>query len=132
MTITLPLTLLGTSTAFASTNAKKEVSTAYTHAEFASKAKDLSKVDLHLHHVINCLVGTTGVGFDSSAGDPCMGMGKGAITDFNYKIADKLRREMLESALENANYGLMSHSFKKAHNAAVLAAKDLKKAQEDL
>lgn len=130
--MTLPLFLFGTGTVFANTNANKEISAAYTHAEYASKATDISKVDLHLHHIINCLVGTQGVGFDKSAGDPCMNMGMGAITDFNYKVADKVRRDMLKSALEDANYGLMTHNLKIAHNAADLAAKDLKKAQEDL
>lgn len=132
MTLTLPLTLLGTGAAFASTHAKAEISTAQDHAEYAMKASDVSKVHLHLHHVINCLVGPQGVGFDSKAGDPCLHMGHGAIQDFNYKMADKVRRDMLKDALLDANYGLMTNRLQIARNAADLADKDLKKAQEDL
>jgi len=132
-TVSLFFALFGANAAFAKANAQKEISTAITHAGYAEKVTTVDKVHLHLHHVINCLVGTNGVGFDAKAGDPCIGMGNGAIKDFNYKEADKVRRDMLKQALEDANYGLMTNRLKIAHNAADLAAKDLKKAeQQDL
>jgi len=130
--VSLLLAMFGANAAYASNNAQKEISTAITHAGYAEKVQTVDKVHLHLHHVINCLVGTQGVGFDKQAGDPCLGMGNGAIKDFNYKQADKVRRDMLQQALENANYGLMTNRLKIAHNAADLADKDLKKAEEDL
>lgn len=127
--MSLLLTLFGTHPAFASANAHKEISTAITHAGYAEKVGDVNKVHLHLHHVINCLVGTKGVGFDAKAGDPCLGMGNGAIRDFK---ADKVRRDMLQQALENAHYGLMTSRLRIAHDAADLADKDLKQAEENL
>jgi hypothetical protein len=126
------LALLGSNAVYAKTNAQKEISTAVTHAGYAEEMTNVQKVHLHLHHVINCLVGPKGVGFDAKAGDPCMGMGNGAIKDDNYKLVDKLRREMLKDALLNANYGLMTNNLQIARNAAQLAAKDLKKSEEDL
>ncbi len=130
--VSLLVALFGVNVAYANTNAQKEISTALTHAGYAEQVTNVDKVHLHLHHVINCLVGTKGVGFDAKAGDPCIGMGDGAIKDFNYKMADKLRRDMLKQALEDANYGLMTNRLKIARNAADLVAKDLKKAEEDL
>jgi hypothetical protein len=130
--MSLLFAMFATTNVYASTNAQQEISTAILHASYAEKMTDVNKVHLHLHHVINCLVGTKGVGFDTKAGDPCLGMGNGAINDFNYKKADKLRRDMLKQALEDAQYGLMTDRLQIARNAADLAIKDLKKSQEDL
>ena len=48
--------------AFAATapDAHKEVLTAAQHARFAVNAKNIKDVHMHLHHVINCLVGANG------------------------------------------------------------------------
>ena len=132
MAASLSLALLGTTAAYAKTNANEEISTAITHAGFAEKMTDVNKVHQHLHHVINCLVGPHGAGFDAKAGDPCLGMGNGAIDDFTYKMADKVRRDLLKEALEDANYGLMTSNPQIARNAAELAQKDLKESQENL
>jgi hypothetical protein len=35
----------------------KEVSTAAQHAGFAGSSKDMKTTQMHLHHVVNCLVG---------------------------------------------------------------------------
>ena len=61
--------------------ARMQTKTAYEHAGFASNAKDAATVHLHLHHVINCLVGANAPGFDAAAGDPCHGQGRGALND---------------------------------------------------
>lgn len=128
----LVLAVFSTNTVNANPNAQKEINTAILHAGYAVKMTDVNKVHLHLHHVINCLVGTHGVGFDAKAGDPCMDMGNGAIMDDGYKIADKLRREMLKDALLNADYGLMTNRLTIARNAASLALKDLRKSEENM
>jgi len=65
--------------AFAADVAKDEVSIAATHANYSSQSKDIAGVHLHLHHVLNCLVGSDDDGFDAGAGNPCQG--KGAIHD---------------------------------------------------
>ena len=61
--------------------ALKQVQTAAAHAGMALGAPTLAKVHMHLHHVLNCLVGPGGAGFDANALDPCKGMGHGAIRD---------------------------------------------------
>lgn len=58
-----------------------EVKTALTHAGFAAKYETLREVTLHLHHVVNCLVGSKDKLFDSSAGNPCDGQGNGIVAD---------------------------------------------------
>jgi len=125
-TLAIAPALFAANTVYANTNATKEIDTAITHAGYAEKMTTVNKVHLHLHHVINCLVGTHGVGFDAKAGDPCMGMGNGAIHDDNYKVADMQHRTALQDALEDAEYGLMTNRLKIARNAADLADKDLK------
>ena len=50
--------------------AQKEASTAVVHAGFSSQSKDIAGVHLHLHHVVNCLVGEKGDGYYAKAGDP--------------------------------------------------------------
>ena len=129
MLIVLLFTIFGVSTAYANTQAQREISTAITHASLAEKMTNVSQVDLHLHHVINCLVGTKGVGFDAKAGDPCLGMGNGAINDYK---GDKVNRDMLKQALEDAQYGLMTKRVNIARNAADMAEKRLKEAREGL
>jgi hypothetical protein len=129
--VSLVPVLFAANSVYANTNARKEISTAIVHAGYAEKMTDVNKVHLHLHHVINCLVGTHGAGFDTKAGDPCLGMGNGAIHDYTYKVADKVQRDMLQQALEDAHYGLMTNRLKIAHNAADLAEKNLKKAEDN-
>ena len=95
--------------------ARMQTKTAYEHAGFASNAKDAATVHLHLHHVINCLVGANGPGFDAAAGDPCHGQGRGALNDL--KAAGSLdKREqhamrLLEEVhrLAQADIGVMSY-----------------------
>ena len=123
--------LFAANSVYANTNARKEISTAILHAGYAEKMTDVNKVHRHLHHVINCLVGSHGAGFDANAGDPCLGMGNGAIRDYTYKVADKVQRDMLQQALEDAHYGLMSNRLKIARNAADLAEKRLKESEDN-
>ena len=53
-------------------DANKEVSTAAQHAGFAGSSKDIKTTQMHLHHVVNCLVGPQGEGFDASFATPAM------------------------------------------------------------
>ncbi len=59
----------------------QEITTATNHAGLASKGADITAVKMHLHHVLNCLVGNGGQGFDASFGNPCNNQGAGAIND---------------------------------------------------
>jgi hypothetical protein len=64
-------------------NVQEEIKTALTHAGFASKYDTLKEVDLHLHHVLNCLVGSKDSRFDAAAGNPCQGQGNGIVADLS-------------------------------------------------
>jgi len=59
----------------------KELKTAITHSGFAEKYDTTKEVTLHLHHVINCIVGPGDPLFDKMAGNPCQGQGKGIMPD---------------------------------------------------
>lgn len=95
--------------------ASKQIATASAHAGMALGAADLNMVHTHLHHVINCLVGSSGKGFDAQAGDPCKGMGQGAIADAKGNAATESR---LHAALAQAEHGVMATTLDSAHAAA--------------
>ncbi len=75
-----------------------EVSTAATHAGLAAGAASLPMAQMHLHHVLNCLIGPAGKGFDATAANPCKDQGSGAIPD----TSDVLKKEILQRAASNA------------------------------
>ena len=49
--------------------------TAVKHAELAANAKSVKEIQMHLHHVLNCLEGKSGKDYNASFGDPCNGQG---------------------------------------------------------
>jgi hypothetical protein len=65
------------------------VKTAITHAGFAEKYDTMKEVGLHLHHVVNCLVGEGDPLFDKASGNPCQGQGKGILPDIKAKMGDQ-------------------------------------------
>ena len=85
-------------------------------------AMDLATAHMHLHHVVNCLVGPSGKGFDAKAEDPCKGMGHGAIVDAKGDTAIEAR---LHTALSQAEQGLKADTLDAAHA-------DARKAMETL
>jgi len=102
--------------------ASKQIATAGAHAGMALGAADLATTHAHLHHVVNCLVGPSGKGFDAKAADPCKGMGQGAIVDAKGDTAVEAR---LHAALGDAQQGLKATTLDAAHA-------DAKKAMESL
>ena len=92
--------------------ATKEAGIASAHAGMAFGAKDLKVTHMHLHHVVNCLVGPAGKGFDANEADPCKGVGNGAIVDAK---GDAATESMLQAALAEAEKGLQASSFEAAH-----------------
>lgn len=109
--------------AFAAGNASQEIATAAAHAQMAATASDKSAADMHLHHVINCLVGASDKRFDAKVGDPCQGMGEGAIHDLGHAPAEHIR---LQRALMLAERGLHAANLDGAHHQAKLVAEVLK------
>src|SRR5699024_2995083 len=103
-------------------SAQQEVSTAHAHALMAKGADSVDMVQTHLHHVINCLVGTDGDAFDADAGNPCKGMGNGALNDVQ---DDDSLHSKLEQALSSAQSGLQKDDLDAAQQAAGEAADSL-------
>lgn len=95
-------------TAYAQSGAATEIKTAHAHALLAQGSTALPTAHMHLQHVINCLVGPSGAGFDAKPGNPCKGQGNGAIPD---SANDKAVQAKLQSALEQAQAGLKLDSL---------------------
>lgn len=113
---------LAASAADANGAAAKQIATAGAHAGMALGATDLTTAHAHLHHVVNCLVGPSGKGFDAKAANPCKGMGQGAIVDAK---GDAAVEAHLHAALDQAEHGLKTTTLDAAHA-------DAKKAMETL
>ncbi|HXS03972.1 MAG TPA: hypothetical protein VN731_05815 [Rhodanobacter sp.] len=92
-----------------------QVSVAGIHADMALDATDLGTVQLHLHHVINCLEGPAGKDFDAKATNPCHGMGQGAIVDAK---DDPHVEARLNEALQQARSGLHAKTLQDARASA--------------
>ena len=105
--------------AFAQGGASNEASVAHAHALMAQSAKTLDMAHTHLHHVVNCLVGSKGAGFDAKAGNPCKGQGNGAIPD---SASDAALDAKLKSALAAAQSGLESNTLSAVQADAAKAA----------
>lgn len=102
LTIGSCLLLAGTVASSYAADAAKEISTAAQHAGYAGDATVLKTTYTHLHHVINCLVGPSGDGFDAKEANPCAAMGAGAIPD----SSDAATKMALSAAATKAKAGL--------------------------
>jgi len=110
--------------------AQKEVSTAIIHADFAASAKQAKGTHMHLHHVINCLVGSGGKHYDAAAADPCHGQGRGALRDAEAAKLQQAVRGRLHQALRLSVIGLEVTDADPATDVARAVAALLKKAQQ--
>ena len=97
----------------------KELATARAHAQLAQASQSVEVAKMHLHHVINCLVGPHGEGFDAAAGNPCKGMGEGAKADAQ-KNRMRLTQELdqVTHALTFARQGVAAKRLSEVHKAA--------------
>jgi hypothetical protein len=102
--------------------ASKQVQTAAAHAGMALGATDLKMAHAHLQHVVNCLVGPGGTGFDANAANPCKGMGQGALVDAKGDAATEAR---LHQALGEAEAGLKATTLDGTHADAQQALNTL-------
>src|SRR5665213_2218938 len=103
-------------------DAPQEINTAVAHAGLAAKAGTIDMVHMHLHHVLNCLVGPGGPGFDAAPGNPCANVGKGAIPD----SADAAGKQKLESVAANVRTGIADADIAAAKKVATEAQTALK------
>lgn len=106
--------LITISAARADNDPAKEMATAATHAGLAAKATSMKMTQMHLHHVVNCLVGPKGKGFDATPGNPCQDQGNGAIPD----TKDPKQKKAMQAALAKANAGLKAKDMAAAQKDA--------------
>jgi hypothetical protein len=106
-------------------DAKGEIVTAMTHADLAAQAADINGVHMHLHHSLNCLVGTKGSGYDAKEMNPCANAGAGAIPD----ATDAAKKTAMEDAVKSLEAGVAESDIAKAKSDASAAASKLKSLQ---
>lgn len=103
--------------AFLSTAARADgpqaVGIAANHAGLAAAAGGIDMVHTHLHHVLNCLVGPGGDGFDAGPGNPC-GAAGGAIP----QTADAATKTKLQTAATQAKAGIANGDMAGAKKTA--------------
>jgi len=92
------------------------ISTAAQHAGMAASSADLAGAQRHLHHVLNCLVGPGGEGFDAAPGNPCAAAG-GAIP----QTSDAATKDKLQKAAGEARKAIAGTDL----NATQKAASDI-------
>lgn len=94
----------------AMTGMADQIKTAATHAGYAEKYDSMKEVSLHLHHVLNCLVGPSDNMYDKASGNPCEGQGNGILPgikasmgeDQEYQVAWWLAH-LADQALKTGN-----------------------------
>ena len=101
-------------------DAAQATAVAVQHAGFAADAGDLAGAQRHLHHVLNCLVGPEGEGFDQAAGNPCAQPG-GAIP----QTSDAAMTEKLQKIAASVRAALGNDDVAAAKAAAADARKML-------
>ena len=85
-------------------DAASEIATAAQHAGFAAAAPNLAQTHMHLHHVMNCLVGPHDGDFDKTNTNPCAQDGNGAFPD----ESDPAIKAKLQSVMSVAEDGITS------------------------
>jgi hypothetical protein len=106
----------------ASADAQQAIGIAAQHAGLAAGAANINVVHTHLHHVLNCLVGPGGEGFDAMPGNPC-GMAGGAIPQENNA---EMKTKLLNVAAQ-IRTGIGSSDMAEAKKIATDAQGELKK-----
>jgi hypothetical protein len=120
--LTASLLAFAPQTALADASASETV-TAATHADLAAQSADIKGVHTHLHHVLNCLVGPNGNGFDAKELNPCANAGNGAIPD----TTDAAKQKLLNAAADKARAGIVAADLKTAQADAREASALLKR-----
>ncbi len=92
--------LAGATPAFAQeARLETQLATAVQHASFSMDADDHAMAVRHLGHVLNCIAGEDGEGFDGSWGHPCGGQGDGILVD----IEEHPRHDDLAAVLRSVH-----------------------------
>ncbi len=125
----LAVALGGTAVAAAG-NGRREIQVAIVHATAATQVDTTAGVALHLHHVINCLVGPHGKPYSAKAEalseNPCHTLGNGALADAG---SNRDVHSALARALADAQHGIRAGNLAAAHTDARSALGALEAAQ---
>jgi len=104
----------------AAADAQQAIGVAAQHAGLAANAGNINVVHTHMHHVLNCLVGPGGDGFDAMPGNPCA-MAGGAIPQENNA---EMKTKLLNVAAQ-IRAGIGESNMDAAKKIATDAQKDL-------
>lgn len=117
--LVIVITALATSGAVLAQDAfETQLATAVQHAEFSMGADDTAMAVRHLGHVLNCIAGEGGEGFDGSWGHPCDGQGAGILADIEGHAAADDLMAVLRSAHGLAMAGVEAESLGAVQAAA--------------
>jgi hypothetical protein len=111
-----------------------ELKTATFHAsELGQRATALAGVQLHTHHVLNCLEGPNGADFFAQAANPCSGQGNGIIPDLQAAAAHHVggaEKALQEATISQtlAKQALASSDFNEAQPFVLVIARHLQAA----
>jgi hypothetical protein len=103
-------------------DAASEIATAAQHAGFAAAAPNLAQTHMHLHHVVNCLVGPRDGDFDKTIMNPCAQEGNGAFPD----ESDPAIKAKIQSVMSVAEDGIASSDEATAKKDAASVETQLK------
>lgn len=96
----------------------EQLSTAVTHAGFSAAAEDQAMASRHLGHVLNCIVGEGGDGFNADWGHPCGGQGAGIMNDLASHPQSADLQALVASARDLAAQGVEQQSLVAVQAAA--------------
>jgi len=96
----------------------EQLATAITHSGFSASAEDLAMASTHLGHVLNCIAGEGGEGFNADWGHPCGGQGAGIMND----LASHPQAADLELLVANAHQLAMQGVTQESLTAVQAAA----------
>lgn len=111
-----------------------ELQTAVQHPGLAARANSVEETHKHLQHTLNCLVGPDDEAYDTQAGNPCEGQGRGALADYRAAEAatDEAIPEVIEQAKELAAVGTKQDRYIGATAAAHGVSALLEQARQEM
>lgn len=95
-----------------------QLATAVQHAGFSASATEHAMAVRHLGHVLNCLAGAGGDGFNAEWGHPCDGQGAGIVADLASHPAAADLAIVVEAARQLAAQGVAEGSLGAVQAAA--------------
>jgi len=114
----LALTWFGAAQAQSLEALETQVATAVQHAGFSASADEHAMAVRHLGHVLNCIAGEDGEGFDGAWGHPCAGQGSGILVDVEAHAHAADVAALLAAAHALAMQGVTAESLGAVHAAA--------------